>query len=128
LSGGGDGGEDGGERPFDGLAVAPELGGTTLITGAGAMAIEPRRAPSRNGSTVLTALGLAGQRAGALRRWHRCRVDRDEGGARIQVRDMMNPGERTGNGAQCDRSAPALRLIAVMPAVANEVFPARRPA
>ncbi|OHV24967.1 site-specific integrase [Rhizobium sp. RMa-01] len=49
--------------------------------------------------------------------------DFDEGGKRVLVRDMKNPGEKKGNDVWCDLPQPAIDIIKAMPRVREEIFP-----
>jgi integrase len=81
-----------------------------------------RRRPSSTPMQMIVAFALFSTRR--LEEITRIRWDDfDEVGARVLVRDMKNPGEKIGNDVWCDLPAPALRLVAAMPKVADQIFP-----
>jgi integrase len=49
--------------------------------------------------------------------------DLDVEGSRVLVRDMRNPGEKTGNDVWCDLPPEALQIILSMPKTCEEIFP-----
>lgn len=49
--------------------------------------------------------------------------DLDRNGRRILVRDMKNPGEKSGNHVWCDLPAPALEIAVSMPEADDRIFP-----
>jgi integrase len=51
------------------------------------------------------------------------RIDLDDEGGRILVRDMKNPGEKIGNNVWCDLPAEALQIVRSMPSNTEEIFP-----
>jgi integrase len=51
--------------------------------------------------------------------------DYDEGGKRMLVRDMKNPGEKIGNDVWCDLPDEAIRVLNILPRTSKKVFPFR---
>lgn len=52
-----------------------------------------------------------------------CWGDLDTGGSRLLIRDMKNPGEKTGNDVWCDLPPEALQVILSMPKTSEQIFP-----
>ena len=56
-------------------------------------------------------------------RWDDYEAAHDNNPARILVRDMKHPGDKTGNNVWCELTPEAAAYIESMPRVADEIFP-----